>query len=261
MMAMVVSGMMGASIASADYTEMAVTDGATLTGKVTFKGTPPPAKEFSLAKFPQAKFCSKVDSKGDTRLLHEVTVKGGALNDVVVYFKEIEKGNPFKFDGTDVKIEACKFFVEGGPSTFVGVVKKKVPIRVLNTDADPSDPKSASGVLHNPHGYEIFGAKSLTMFNLPLPNKGGSINKPVLLKKADSFMKLECDQHNYMNVYFQPVENPYYAIVKEDGTFSIDGIPPGKYEVYAFHPILGSMEKEVTLAAKGKGSLNFEFSN
>ncbi|MBI4714642.1 MAG: carboxypeptidase regulatory-like domain-containing protein [Nitrospirae bacterium] len=243
----------------ADYAEAPVPDGATLSGKITFKGTPPPPKEFSLAKFPQAKFCAAVDSKGDTRYLHEVNVKGGALSDVVVFIENVEKGKPFKFDGADVKIEKCKFFVEKSPSTFVGVVKKKSPIRVLNTDADPSDPKSADGVLHNPHGYEIFGAKSLTLFNLPLPNKGGTINKPVLLKKADSFMKLECDQHNYMNVHFQPVENPYYAIVGADGSFSIDGIPPGKYEIHAWHPILGSMEKEVTLTANGKSSLNFEF--
>jgi hypothetical protein len=249
-------------ISTADeYAEAPVPDGATLSGKVTFKGTPPAPKLFSYAKFPQPKFCNKVDSdaKGENRLLHEVTVKGGALNDVVVYVEHVEKGKPFKFDGTDVKIDTCRFLVQGGPSTFVGVVKKKMPIRILNTDADASDPKSATGVLHNPHGYEMFGAKSLTLFNLPLPDKGGTINKAVLLKKADSFMKLECDQHNFMNAYFQPVDNPYYAIVGEDGSFTIDGIPPGKYEVHAFHPILGMLEKEVTLAAKGKGSLSFEY--
>ncbi|MBI5197738.1 MAG: carboxypeptidase regulatory-like domain-containing protein [Nitrospirae bacterium] len=246
----------------ADYAEVPVSDGGTLNGKITFKGSPPPAKEFLLSKFPQSKFCgtnADSDPKKDTRYLHEVTVKGGALNDVVVYVEHVEKGKPFKFDGADVKVELCKFLVQNSPSTFVGVVKKKVPLRVLNTDADPSDPKSVNGVLHNPHGYEMFGAKSITLFNLPLPDKGGTINKPVLLKKSDSFVKLECDQHNYMNVYFQPVDNPYYAIVGADGTFSIDGIPPGKYEVHAWHPILGTMEKEVTVTANGKSSLNFEF--
>ena len=37
-------------------------------------------------------------------------------------------------------------------------------------------------------------------------------------------MFLECDQHNYMNAWFTPVKNPYYAIIGEGGAFSIDQI-------------------------------------
>ncbi len=241
------------------YEEAAVTDGATLTGKVTFKGTPPPPKTFDLAKFPQPQFCGKVDSEGGKRMLREVTVKGGALNDVVVLIEGIEKGKPLKYDGTDVKADTCRFLVQGGPSKFVGVAVKKGELRVENMDADPSDPKSVDGVLHNPHGYEVAGSSSSTLFNKPLPTKGMVLKQELKLRKKESFMKLECDQHNFMNVYFMQIANPYYAIVGEDGSFSIDGIPPGKYEVYAWHPILGKMEQEVNLAPKGTASVKFEF--
>src|SRR5262245_30566443 len=199
--------LLGLQVANA-YEEAPVSGGGSVSGKITFKGTAPPPKSFDFAKFPQATFCSKADSDGQGhRLLKEVKVKDGALADVVVYIDKIEKGKPFKFDGTDVKADTCRFLVQGGPSTFVGVVMKKAELRVENTDADPSDPKSVDGVLHNPHGYEVKGATNATMFNKPLPTKGQVLKEKVTLRKPESFMKLECDQHNYMNAYFQPIEN------------------------------------------------------
>lgn len=247
-------------VASA-YEEAPVSGGGSVSGKISFKGTPPEPKLFEFAKFPQPNFCSKADSDGKGhRLLREVKVNGGALADVVVYLEGVEKGKPFKFNGTDVKADTCRFLVQGGPSTFVGVVMKKNEIRVENMDADPSDPKAADGVLHNPHGYEVKGATNSTMFNKPLPTKGLILKEKVVLRKQESYMKLECDQHNFMNAWFQPIANPYYAIVGEDGSFSIGDIPPGSYELYAFHPILGTKEQKITVAASGKATVNFEFS-
>ncbi|HEY5594278.1 MAG TPA: hypothetical protein VIL61_03875, partial [Nitrospiria bacterium] len=148
--------LIGAPIVSA-YEEAPVPDGGSITGKVMFKGAVPAPKMHAFAKFPNAGFCEKADSDGKgNRVVQQVNVKGGALADVVVYIEEIAKGKPFKFDGTDVKTDICRFLVEGGPSKLTGVVVKKAEIRVLNTDADPTDPKAATGVLHNPHAYEIF---------------------------------------------------------------------------------------------------------
>jgi len=251
-------GILGASMAMA-YDE-GPAGGASVTGKITFKGTPPAPKLFEFEKFPQPKYCSQADSDGrGHRVLKEVSVNNGALEDVVVYIENIEKGKPFKFNGTDVKANLCRFLVQGGPSTFVGVVVKKAELRVENTDADPSDPKTASGVLHNPHGYEVKGASRTTMFNKPLPEKGQVVKEKIMIRKKESVMKMECDQHGFMQVWFSPIENPYYAIVGKDGTYTIDQVPAGKYEVVAWQPILGMKEKEITVGASGKVDVNFEF--
>lgn len=244
----------------AKYATAEVSDGGTVTGKVSFKGDVPEPKTFALAKFPNSEFCGQVDSKDGNRIVQRVNVKDGALADVVVYIKGIKQGKVFDFKGTDVETAICRFHVQGGPSTLTGVVVVKDQIRVLNTDSDPNDPKAATGVLHNPHAYAIKGPKSSTMFNLPLPEKGQTINKKVIIRKKGSHMMIECDQHNYMRVFFQPVDSPYYAIVGEDGTFSIDQVPAGEYEIAAFHPVLGTQSAKITVAAGGKISSDFSFS-
>jgi hypothetical protein len=236
-------------------------EGGTLTGKVTFKGVPPAPKTFAFNKFPNPGFCSKIDSDDNgNRVVQEVQVgKDNALKDVVVYVEGVQGGKPFNFEGTKVTADGCRFLVQGGPSTFAGVVVKKKDIQIENMDADPNDPKAFTGVLHNPHAYEVAGASSTTIFNLPLPEKGQIVKKPVILRKKESIFKLECDQHNFMQAFLVPIENPYYAIVGDNGTFTIRDIPPGTYEVYAWHPTLGKQEANVTIRAKGHTPAEFSF--
>ena len=236
-------------------------EGGTLTGKVTFKGVPPAPKTFALNKFPNPGFCSTTDSDSNgNRVVQEVKVgKDHALKDVVIYIENVQNGKPFEFTGTKVNADGCRFLVQGGPSTFAGVVVKKKEIAIENMDADPNDPKAVTGVLHNPHAYEAAGANSSTIFNLPLAEKGQVIKKPVILRKKDSIFKLECDQHNFMQAFFVPVENPYHAIVGDDGTFTISDVPPGTYEVYAWHPTLGKQEANVTIRAKDHTKADFSF--
>lgn len=257
------------------YETAPVANGGVLSGKVSFKGAQPAPEKFEFAKFPQPKFCSQAgsDSKPGTgegyRLRQDVKVNNGALEDVVVYITNVTKGKAFAAANTKLKAETCQFLMEGGPSKSVGVVlnakdsgAKDPTIEVTNTDADPSDPKTVEGVLHNPHGYEIQGKVSSTLFNKPVPKKGQTLPIKVekrWFKKDGSFVKIECDQHNYMNVWALPVSSPYYAIVNADGTFSIDQIPPGKYDVQAFHPKLGFQTAQIDVAAGGKVAANFEF--
>lgn len=243
------------------YEEMTVSDGGSVTGKVTFKGTPPAPKLHPLSKFPQAEFCGKVDNDGKgNRIQRLVTTNGDALNDVVVFIEKIEKGKPFKYDGADITADVCRFLVQG-PSQFVGVVTEGGAFRVKNLDADPSDPKSKDGVLHNPHTYNVYGASSRTIFNKPLPNKDQVLDykfKKIDLKKSP-IVFLQCDQHNFMEAWFYKVENPYYAVVGKDGTFTIDGIPPGEYELKAWHPMMDEpKEQKIKITAGGKATANFE---
>src|SRR6266545_5695929 len=140
--------------------------GGTVEGKVAFSGKPPAPKEFLFSKFPNPKFCVKntnKDAKGEKRLLNEVQVgKDGGLKNAVVAVTGInDEKFQADFKGDDIQAELCEF----KPYTTV-VVPNQSSFRVMNNDADPDDPKSVKGVLHNPHSFEVLGAASTTIFNI-----------------------------------------------------------------------------------------------
>ena len=242
---------LGANPASADT-------GGKVEGKVTFKGNAPKPKEFVFSKFPNPNFCSKNSNKsedGKVRLLTEVRVaSGGGLQDAIVAVRDINDATWIKsYEGTKVFAELCEW------SDFTGVVVNKGHFIVENRDADPDDPKSVAGVLHNPHAFEIKKPSALTIFNIGLAKKGDSLDKKITLRKvkAGSVVRLQCDQHEFMQAWFLPVTNPYFTKVKDDGSFELSGIPAGKHKLVAWHPIAGRVEQEVTV--KDGDSLKIDF--
>ena len=238
--------------------------GGTVEGKVSFAGKAPAPKEFLFSKFPNPKFCVKnknKDAKSEKRFLNEVEVgKDGGLKNAVVAVRGInDEKFQADFKGQDITSELCEFL----PYTGV-VVANQSSFRVMNKDADPDDPKSAKGVLHNPHSFEVKGAASTTIFNIALPEKDKGLDKPIKLRKADqgSVFKLICDQHEFMQFWALPVTSPHYAVVGEDGKFSIKDVPAGKYKVVAWHPALNKgvpIEQEIEVKDGASASAKFEF--
>ena len=215
--------------------------GGTIKGKVTFSGKVPAPKEFAFGKFPNVAFCQKNKNKsadGKTRLLKEVQVDGSkGLKDAVVAVRDIKDkawmGTFKKAPAQEVTAELCEFF------PFTGVAVSKGQFKVTNNDADPDDPKSKEGVLHNPHSFDVLGAKSSTLFNIGLAKKGDSLQKTLKLRmaKKGGVVRLQCDQHEFMQSWYLPVTNKYHATTGDDGTFEIKDVPAGKHKVLVWHPI------------------------
>jgi len=233
--------------------------GGTITGKVTYAGKSE-EKEFLFSKFPNPKFCPKIPkpelAKGDKRILKTIEVgKDGGLKAAVVAVTDIEdKGFIDGYKGTEVVGEFCEFL------PYTGVVVKQKNFHVENHDADPDDPKSVKGVLHNPHSFEVLGPSSTTIFNIGLAEKGSKLDKPAVLRKdkQGSILRLQCDQHEFMQSFFLPVSNPHYAVVKDDGTFEIKDVPAGKHKLVAWHPFAGKTEIEVDVPEGGSAQAKVE---
>ncbi len=246
----VVFGLAAAALVAAPLTSYA---GGTVTGKVTFAGKSE-SKEFSFAKFPNPKFCPKIPKKelsqGDKRILNSIEVgKDGGLKAAVVAISDIEdKAFMDGYKGTDVVAEFCEF------QPYTGVVVKQKNFHVENHDSDPDDPKSVKGVLHNPHSFEVMGSSSTTIFNIGLAEKGSKLDKPAVLRKdkQGSMMRLQCDQHEFMQSFFLPVSNPFYAVAHDDGSFEIKDVPAGKHKIVAWHPFAGRVEADVDVPEGGK---------
>jgi hypothetical protein len=186
--------------------------------------------------------------------------KDGGLKGAVVAVTGInDEKFQEEFKGEDIQAELCEF----KPYTTVVVANQK-SFRVMNNDADPDDPKSVKGVLHNPHSFEVAGASSTTIFNIGLPEKGKGLDKPLKLRKAaqGSVFKLICDQHEFMQVWGLPVTSPYYAVVGDDGKFEIKDVPAGKYKLVAWHPALNKakpLEQEIEVKDGAEAKAKFEF--
>jgi hypothetical protein len=63
-----------------------------------------------------------------------------------------------------------------------------------------------------------------------------------------------------MNAYVGVVANPYFAVTASGGTFSLEGLPPGTYEVEAWHEKLGTRTQTVTVSEKETKDISFAFS-
>jgi hypothetical protein len=255
----VVFGLVAVAFLVAPLTSFA---GGSITGKVTYAGKPE-EKEFMFAKFPNPKFCPKNPKKelvrGEKRILPTIQLgKDNGLKGAVVAVVDIEdKAFVDAYKGTEVVAEFCEFM------PFTGVVVKQKNFHVENHDSDPEDPKSVKGVLHNPHSFEVMGPSSSTVFNIGLAEKGSKLDKPVVLRKdkQGSMFRLQCDQHEFMQGFFLPVSNPYYAVVNEDGSFELKDVPAGKHKIVAWHPGDGKgmrMEMEVDVPEGGKADAKFQ---
>lgn len=242
--------------------------GGTIKGKVTFGGKVPAPKEFAFSKFPNTEFCKKNTSKsedGNTRLLKEVQVDGSkGLKDAVVAVRDIKDkawmGKFKKEPAEEVTAELCEFL------PFTGIAVSKGQFKVVNNDADPDDPKSKEGVLHNPHSFDVLGAKSSTLFNIGLAKKGDSLQKTLKLRMArkGGVVRLQCDQHEFMQSWFLPVTNPFYATSGADGTFEIKDVPAGKHKLLVWHPAvaknaMGKKAVEIEVDVKDGATVEANF--
>jgi len=253
----VVLGVAAVAFVAAPLTAFA---GGTISGKVTYGGKAE-QKEFLFSKFPNPGFCPKIADKskadGDKRFLNQIEVgKDGGLKNAVVAVVDIEdKAFMDGYAGTEVVAAFCDF------QPFAGVVVNNKSFKVENTDADPDDPKSVAGVLHNPHSFVVKGSSSATGFNIGLAKKGDKLDKPVVFRggaEKVGYLRLQCDQHEFMQSFFLPVTNAHYAVVKEDGSFEIKNVPAGKHKVVVWHPFVGKgkrTEFDVDVADGGTANL------
>jgi len=232
------------------YEVAPVTNGGTITGTISVEGPVPQLRRFKVEKTPEV--CGE-----DDRLVAEIRATDGKLADVVILIKEVNSGKPFpqeqvqggppeeafhtqvgegsaEFPGTTIKPKQCIF----GPYT--GVIAQGKMMRFRNQDP----------VKHSPHTYSSKGRVKKTLHNEDLPGEG-SLDLEVNMAKAN-VLKLECDQHEHMQNWFRTVDNPYYAFSGEDGSFSIDQVPPGEYTLIAWHPKFKREQKQsIVVGANG----------
>ncbi|MCZ6916612.1 MAG: prealbumin-like fold domain-containing protein [Gemmatimonadetes bacterium] len=70
---------------------------------------------------------------------------------------------------------------------------------------------------------------------------------------------VKCDIHGWMSGVLAVFDHPFFAVTGDDGTFSLDGLPPGDYVVEAWHEILGTQVHTVSVTADGMSEIAVAF--
>lgn len=225
------------------YESGPVKGGATVRGTVTVAGTVPAPKEFELHRFPDYEFCGTLSDDRGHRRLREVTFRpDGSLKDVVVVVEGVKQGKPFTFIDAEVEATLCQFL------PFVTVVSDTRRVTVFNRDPVP----------HDIQGLASEQTGSDTVFYRPSLEAGGATDS-VQLATGQHVFTMHCSQHPYMQSWGYAVDNPYYAVTDAFGAFSIEDLPPGTYRLKAWHPILGTQEREITISPNETASLELSF--
>lgn len=243
------------------YDEITVTDGGSISGTVTMTGGKPTPKGYNLITFPDPVYCGRISTGTGWRILDEFSVgAGNGLKDVVVLLTDATKGKPFKFEPLTIEARDCRFL------PFVTVVKDGSDVVVMNMDP----------VMHDIQAYETSQLGPRVLFNTPLPMNphhkrlvsaeshehlaGEPVKEAIHMTKGRRIFVMQCGFHAYMESWGLAVENPYYALTGDGGTFTLTDVPPGEYTLMAWHPGVGTMlQKKVTVTEKGMSTVDFSF--
>lgn len=247
---------LGGSLSAAQaYEVIDVSHGGSIQGVVRLDGPVPEPKGFNLITFPDPAYCGRISNGRGWRLLHDFVVgPNGGLKDAIVLLEGVEAGKPFELSVPLIEARDCIF------QPFMTVVRNGHAVEVINMDP----------VMHDIQGYETsLEAGARTLFNTPLVMNfqhhrgniramhnhapGKSLVGPVYLNKGRRTFYMQCGFHAYMESWAMAVNNPYYALTDSTGSFKIDEIPPGTYQMVIWHPQTGpGVTKMVTIRPDGK---------
>ncbi len=230
------------SAESKAYQEIDVIDGGTIQGKVIMTGKMPYPRVYHLVLFPNIDMCAEIETDDEmNRVLDDFKIsEDGGLKDVVITLENVEAGKPFNKEPILIDSEDCKFTPD------VNVVRQGEEFKVNNVDA----------VMHNSQVYQAERGKIIQ--NLPIPPESTTDGKVTFQKKYKIFQMI-CGMHEFMQTWGYRVQNPYYFITKLGGDFKIDNIPPGDYNLNAWHYLMKPQSQRIHVAKNGTVDVKFSF--
>ena len=212
---------LSATLSAQDYEVVSVKDGGTITGTVKWAGPMPRLTPFPINKDPLV--CDPNSKK--TRDLERLVIgpHAGVAN-TVVFLKDISRGKAMDLPQQRRFLDqrSCRY-------------EPHILLVPANSDLQM---KSSDATLHTIH---MDGAAT---YNLPFP----FVNQTVARKMPSvGLVSLRCNGgHTWMNAEMFVVPHPYYAVTDEAGKFELSDVPPGQYQIVAWHEGWNVMRQEAT---------------
>ena len=198
------------SAGQADYQVVAVEDGGTIKGTVKWQGALPHLVASEINKDPQ--IC---DPQGQKRrdLERLLVAPNGGVANTVVFLRNITRGKAMDLPVSRrfLNQKNCRY----EPHILL------VPLQATLTV------KSSDPLLHTVH------MSGNADYNLPFTLEGQVITRPMI---REGTVSLRCNAgHVWMNGEMVVAKHPYYAVTDQDGNFELTQVPPGDYEIVAWH--------------------------
>jgi hypothetical protein len=200
----------GTVVAQRDYHVISIADGGTITGTVKWSGPAPRALTFPLNK--DIAVCDP-ESRKRVDLERLIIGPEGGVANTVVFLKNISSGKAMDIPQ---------------PRRFLNQKRCRYEPHILLVPENGAlEMTSSDPVLHTVH---MEGAAT---YNLPFPFPDRPVSRPM---PHAGVVTLKCNGgHLWMNAVLIVADNPYYAVTDDRGKFELGGVPPGQYEIVAWH--------------------------
>ena len=204
-----------------------------VSGKITFSGKRPAPKAIDMSEDPA---CVNAHHG---KVYEESLVVGTGLANVFIYIKSGLDGKNFAppTDAVVIDQAGCQFHPH-----IVGIQVDQ-PLRIINSDP----------VTHNIHPMAEINREWNHSQGPGDPAMNRKFTKPEIM------IPVKCNIHGWMHAYIGVVDNPYFAVTKDDGTFEIKNLPPGTYTLGTWQEKLGTQEQQITIPSTGNSVADFTY--
>ncbi|XXF80043.1 hypothetical protein P2318_09925 [Myxococcaceae bacterium GXIMD 01537] len=163
----------------------------------------------------------------------KVTIQGGSLENAVVY------------------VETLKDRLARGRKHEIKQVNKQFSPRfsVVPRGTTVSFPNHDS-IFHN-----VFSLSAGNTFDLGTYRSGDKPGEVAL--STPGVVQVFCNLHSQMSASVLVTPSRFYAMVKKDGSFELDGVPAGKHRIVAWMPNAEPVTREVEITGDAPAELSF----
>lgn len=106
----------------------------------------------------------------------------------------------------------------------------------------------------DPFFHDVFSLSRNATFDLGRYPKGQTRERRFT---RPGIVKVFCNIHSDMSAIVMVFDHRYFAIPAADGTFEIDSVPPGTWQVNAWHERIGATSRSLQIAAGETARVEF----
>jgi hypothetical protein len=114
--------------------------------------------------------------------------------------------------------------------------------------------KNSDMTLHNIHAW----AEKNPQFNVGQPVQN-MVNE-TKFSNPEVPLPIRCDVYKWMGAFIGVFDHPFSTVSKQGGAFELPKLPPGNYEITAWHEKYGKKTMMVEVKDNDKKDVNFSFS-